>query len=582
MTTTILIAGCALLSTLLAAIWIARTHWHLMLHGLAWVLARAVSMKTASRSDGVVTLRLSYADLSRVTSQLDSAYRVSRSQREALENLVQQRTNDLEHIKQRLELVIETISDGLIVIHADQTIASLNPAACKIFGCGANDATRMSVSRFLGYAFSGLPTTGAPIETKARRFDGTPIEIELSLREAVFSGERIRIATVRDISMIKRARSLLQQQAHIIKESQSFFYVTDREGRLEWCNPRFEELTGYAFEQVAGKRLSEFLPGKDTDAQALQHLVQAEQTMQSFRTEILLYHASGRPFWVDIDAQPLADADSESPRFVGLGSDITDRRFSAQMQVDFISMVSHELRTPLTVISGTLEALIADFAEDAPANRLPEKMARTLVDMGSRNCVKLAKLIDDLLDINKIEGGAMRLRCRKVNLAEVVNESLETVEALANEAGVYIRRTDEEAAGVVFADPARLNQVLLNLLSNAIKFSQAGSLVEIGVVARDERVRVSVSDQGRGIPDAFQPMIFQKFSRDVHVEASGTDGFGLGLCIAKGLVEQMGGTLDFHSIEGKGSCFFFDLPALDASPQPGPGAVARPVMAQSR
>jgi PAS domain S-box-containing protein len=318
-------------------------------------------------------------------------------------------------------------------------------------------------------------------------------------------------------------------------------------------------LTGYSREEVTGKMPGSLLFCESTSDESRELINSALDRVMPFNTEVLLQNKAGGLFWVHIDAQPMFDDRGDLVKYVCLGSDITERKFAAQMQIDFISMVSHELRTPLTVIAGAFEALTVN-----PRQRTAE-IIDMLVEMGQRNCVRLEKLIEDLLDINKIEAGTAALACKQLEIGSTIAACVEDVKTVAAHSQIDLPFDPPAKKASMHADPLRVAQIMSNLLSNAIKFSSAGDTVTVEVEMGEDRVRVSVQDEGRGIPAQFRPMVFKKFSRDPGVEADGTDGFGLGLSICQQLVEQMHGTIDFESEEGIGTRFFFELPYEELS-----------------
>ena len=241
----------------------------------------------------------------------------------------------------------------------------------------------------------------------------------------------------------------------------------------------------------------------------------------------------------------------------------------AQAQSDFISTVSHELRTPLTSIRGALSLLAGGVA-----GPLPEP-SRALVDIALRNSERLLALINDLLDIQRIESGNLELNLTEVDLTPLVEQALEDNQAFGAQLGVTFRLIRGEPELRVLGDRNRLLQLMANLLSNAAKFSPPQGSVEIDVERLDGRARVSVHDHGQGIPEEFRPRIFSRFAQADSSSTRQKGGTGLGLSICKALVERMGGSITFEtSSEAEaatdhGTTFHFELPLLGAvDPRP--------------
>jgi signal transduction histidine kinase len=237
--------------------------------------------------------------------------------------------------------------------------------------------------------------------------------------------------------------------------------------------------------------------------------------------------------------------------------DITERKKIERMKAEFVSTVSHELRTPLTSIRGSLGLIMAGVA-----GALPEQ-ARELVGIAHKNSDRLTRLINDILDMERIESGKMRFDLKPQHLMPIVEQAVEAIRGYGQELGVGFEIVASQPAARVNVDADRLLQVLANLLSNAAKFSPRASRVEVAVSgAAGNKVRVAVADRGPGIPEEFRGGIFQKFSQADASDTRAKGGSGLGLSISKAIVEKLGGEIAFESIAGMGTTFYVDLPAL--------------------
>ena len=244
----------------------------------------------------------------------------------------------------------------------------------------------------------------------------------------------------------------------------------------------------------------------------------------------------------------------ESRAFVAVVRDITERRKVERMKNEFISTVSHELRTPVTSIRGSLGLLAGGVVGKLPAK------ARQLVEIANDNSERLIHLINDILDIETMESGKMRFSFRSCSLPALLNAALVSNQGYGEQFGVRFRLEHDVPEVDVWADPDRIAQVMSNLLSNAAKFSAAGSTVEVGATGRGNTIRISVTDHGSGVPEQFHDKIFGKFTQADGSDRRRIGGSGLGLSIAKLIVEQHGGAIGFDSITGQGTTFYFDLP----------------------
>lgn len=227
-----------------------------------------------------------------------------------------------------------------------------------------------------------------------------------------------------------------------------------------------------------------------------------------------------------------------------------------RVKSEFISTVSHELRTPLTSIRGSLGLL-----NGGAAGALPPKVGE-LIGIAYRNTDRLQRLINDILDVEKLDSGKLSLELEDQSLPALVAQAVEANAGYAQDCDVRFAIQQPLPEATVRVDPHRLLQVMANLLSNAAKFSPAGTAVEISVQVDGRKARVGVKDQGPGIPPEFQPRIFQRFAQADGSDARLKSGTGLGLAISKALIERMGGRIDYATAPGAGTLFFFDLPLV--------------------
>lgn len=248
------------------------------------------------------------------------------------------------------------------------------------------------------------------------------------------------------------------------------------------------------------------------------------------------------------------DVQGRALRLVGTNADITAGKEIERLKNEFIATVSHELRTPLTAIIGSL-GLIRETAQNLDPD------VAGFIDMAAQNSDRLAALINDVLDIEKIGSGQMEIHLQPMNLRELLEKAVRTNTPYADIHNVKLNLLPGQDFRVS-ADADRLMQVLTNLISNAAKFSPQNAEVEISATARGEAVRVDVRDHGPGIPDNFRAQIFQRFERADNSNTRRKGGTGLGLAISKALIERMDGTISFESVEGQGSTFYFELPLL--------------------
>ena len=234
--------------------------------------------------------------------------------------------------------------------------------------------------------------------------------------------------------------------------------------------------------------------------------------------------------------------------------DLTRRRELERMKSEFVSVVSHELRTPLTSIHGSL-GLLASGALAGSAEQ-----GKRMLEIAVSNTDRLIRLINDVLDVEKLESGAIQIRPEPCKSGELIRNAWEVMRSMAHKHDVTLRIIGSSAT--IFADPDRMVQCLTNLISNAIKFSEPNGVVTIRTAPLAHHLRFEVSDQGRGIPLNKQESIFERFHQVDASDSQKKGGTGLGLAICRSIVQQHGGKIWVESELGKGSTFFFTIPLI--------------------
>lgn len=270
----------------------------------------------------------------------------------------------------------------------------------------------------------------------------------------------------------------------------------------------------------------------------------------------------GSRFPVSLTISALHDAQGEISAFLGIATDITERKKIERMKTEFISTVSHELRTPLTSIRGALALVAGGVVGELPA------AAKPLIEIAHKNSERLILLVNDLLDMEKIEAGKMELNASPVKLMPLLQQALDGNQAYAEQYQVRYELAGDVPDVMVNVDANRMMQVLVNLLSNATKYSPSGGTVMVTVECVDQRVRVAVKDNGTGIPEEFRNRIFQKFAQADSSDTRKKGGTGLGLSITKAIVEHMGGRIWFDSQPDVQTVFYVEFPEWLEKMQP--------------
>ncbi|WP_312965526.1 hybrid sensor histidine kinase/response regulator [Stutzerimonas kunmingensis] len=340
-----------------------------------------------------------------------------------------------------------------------------------------------------------------------------------------------------------------------LKGSNDGLWDLDLEAGSMFASPRAWEMLGYRpNELTCDLKLWERLTVAEDLAQQKARLAQTMlSNVDHFTTELRLQHKHGHVVPVLLRGHIQRDPQGMAQRISGTLMDLTDRKRVEQMKNDFVSTVSHELRTPLTSISGALGLIVGGALGSAPPTM------QQMLEIAYRNSLRLGHLINDLLDMEKIAAGKMSFELREHSLGDLLEESLASNQALCEQHGV--RCTLEHPTDVlVWVDGLRLQQVLGNFLSNAVKFTPEGGEIRLHSSLRGTKVRISVTDQGPGIPEAFRSRVFEKFAQADASDSRQKSGTGLGLAITKELIERMGGTVGFDCVPGQGTTFWCELP----------------------
>ncbi len=365
------------------------------------------------------------------------------------------------------------------------------------------------------------------------------------------------IGSVQDVTAQQQLRCELQQ---FFTLSRDVLCIANDQNYFERVNAAFCRITGYSEAELLSRPFTDFIHPVDltpteevvTD---IQHGHAASGFVNRYR------HKDGHY----LTLQWSSIRDPATCKVYASAQDITERQQLEQLKREFVSTVSHELRTPLTSINAAL-ALVSSGV----LGELPTQVQQMLL-LASNNCQRLASLINDLLDIEKLSAGMMQFEMQPEFLYTLVQQSVEDNRQYGHERGVTLQLMAEPEARnwQIHIDKLRFAQVMANLLSNAMKFSPCGTAVLISVMRQQQLLKITVKDQGPGISAEFKPLIFQKFSQADSSDARQKGGTGLGLALSKQLTESMQGSIGFDSVPGQGACFYLLFPLANAdSSQP--------------
>jgi len=405
---------------------------------------------------------------------------------------------------------------------------------------------------------------GAPLKTRDDFNIGTLCVIDQQPRAGLTEAQRQLLSDLADAvvnqlylhkttSDLHRAQLAQAQLGAIIEYCGDAVIGHSIDGTITSWNSGAQCLFGYEPDEAAGQPATLLLPPSLGDEwRSLVDRITHGEAIEQFET--LRLAKDGSPVEVSVSLSPIRDRSGVLTGFSAIARDISQRRQIEKAKAEFVSTVSHELRTPLTSIKGSL-----GLVQSGVFGELPE-VFKPMVDIAYSNSDRLVRLINDLLDIEKMDAGKMEFHLAQVDLPALLRQSVSENAGYATTHKVRFETIEPLPAVTLTADKDRLLQVMANLLSNAAKFSPPDSAVEVRLERGDGRVRVSVTDHGPGIPESFQSKIFQKFSQADTPETLQKGGTGLGLNICRAIVERHGGSIDFKTEQGVGTSFYFDLP----------------------
>lgn len=323
-------------------------------------------------------------------------------------------------------------------------------------------------------------------------------------------------------------------------------------------NPALCNFLGYSKQELMEVGFKRVTHADDREAtiRLARNMVATHQ--KSVTLEKRYIHADGSILTGLLSLTVVRDPDDRPIMYISQIVDVTAARRLDHLKSEFITTVNHELRTPLTGIMGAL-ALLEQFSRAGMAER-----DQQLIAVASKNAARLKSLLDDILEMESMRAGTDTLAVQQVDAKDIVHTVLKAVQAKAVTASIRLQADLGTGALSIATDPEKLGRVLRIVISNAIKYSDPEGLVQIEAGPVDDKLRITVTNQGRPIPDSMRPFLFQPFVQGESTDVRRKQGSGLGLSIAKHLVETLGGVIDFSSTEGA-TQFWVDLPLTGTS-----------------
>jgi PAS domain S-box-containing protein len=475
----------------------------------------------------------------------------------------------------RTAAILESVVDAVVVIDETGRIETFNQAAESTFGYTALEVMGKNVSLLMpdrdalshdghlgSYATTGTARViGRAREVTGRRKDGSLFPLELSVTEVSIDGGRLFAGTCRDLTDRRRLDREIQMYAGTIEATPDFVGVARRDGLILAVNQAGRRMIGLGPDAPL-----EGLAVGDVHAPWSRELVRNVGLPTAIRDgawvgETAFLSPDGTEIPMSQVIVVTKDADGEPQLVSTIARDISERKEIDRVKSEFVSTVSHELRTPLTSIRGSLGLLAGGVLGELPGQ------VSEMVTLAQKNTERLIRLVNNILDFEKVQAGRLELNLVDVDPVETAEAAYDAVRGAAIEAGVDIElRRPSGQLPKLWADPDRLVQILVNLLGNALKFSPPGERVVLTVGGGPaDVVSFTVTDHGPGIAEADRETIFQPFQQLDSSDRRQFGGTGLGLAIAKSIAEMHGGRIDVENVDRGGTGFVLSIPTRPAA-----------------
>ena len=470
-------------------------------------------------------------------------------------------------LEKKFRSILESAPDAMVLADQEGAIVMINAQTEKMFGYPKSEVIGKHVQLLIperdnkehssdnhSYFTKLHPRLMDPsLELFGQRKDGKEFPLEISLSFIETDEGILASAAIRDISERKCAEERFKK---ILEAMPDAVIMINKNGNIVFLNKQTEQIFGYKKNELIGQQIEKLIPTRFHTHHPqirMNYFTNPQNRLMGTDTELFGLRKDGEEFPVEISLNPLHMKDEMVA--VATVRDMTERKKMDKLKNEFISVLSHELRTPLTSIKGSLDLLTTGMMSDLSALG-----SQTLLNLAKKNCERLVRLINDILDVEKIESGHMEFLFKPIILSDLLKEAVMANQPYGEHFQVKIKLLHYQENIIVDADYDRLIQVLSNLISNAIKFSPPAGEVTVSSTLHHNQVQVSVTDHGPGIPVAFQSKIFQKFAQADSTLSREHSGTGLGLNISKTIIERHGGSIFFKTKANQGTTFSFNLP----------------------
>ena len=459
----------------------------------------------------------------------------------------------------RFRNLIKMNADAIIIVDCKGIVRFANPAAEALF--------RRTADEFVGEAF-GFPVVADEIAEIDIVYKGGETAIaEMRSAEIEWEGETAHLASLRDITEIFKAREKIDLLANLVENaSYVMIFIVNPDGQIVECNALAGNTFGYSKSAMLTMNLGALLNFKADER--WEKIADSVQHESRWRGELVAVHKDGKEFPVDMAASRSSGEEYGGTSIICFIRDVSREKEIDRMKTEFISSASHEMRTPLTSIKNAVDIILKRKVGDIT------DVQERFLSMAQRNIERFSNLINNVLDISKIESGKMRLNYTEMDIRASIENVMNMFKSAADEKSISLQMNIKPTLPTIYADASRIEEVIINLVDNAVKFTPDDGVVTVDVHELKEIsdmpegvkgfLSISVTDNGVGIPAEGINHIFDKFYQ---VESSLSEhkksGSGLGLTISKYTIEAHGGEIQCRSREGEGSTFSLTLPIID-------------------
>jgi PAS domain S-box-containing protein len=485
----------------------------------------------------------------------------------------------LKESEKKFHTLFEQAYDSILVLKKD-FIIDCNSKAGKLFGILKEDLVNKNFRQFIAETDDKIVNElfeliqnpekqeGKTFIIKLKRLNGEVFDAEINLSVVELGGEKVVQMFIRDITERKKFLEYLEKLTKAVENTDEMMMITDVNGVIEYVNPAFERVTGYSLEEIKGKTPRILKSGLQPE-EFYKELWQTILSGRSWQGILVNKKKDGSLYTEEMLISPIKNENNQIISFVAIKKDVTERikaeeelkraRLKAEesdrIKSNFLSMMSHEVRTPLNVILGFLDIIKTSIDPE----EFPEK--QHVFSVIERNSKRLINLINDIIDISRIESNEMKLNFDIHNVETLIRRSIAEFESEAKAKGLELKEELNLENALIKVDDLRFNQIMSNLISNAIKFTSRGS-VTISAEVKSNKVYISVKDTGIGIPKEYFPHLFEFFRQAEEGYNRNFEGAGLGLAITKKLVTMMNGEIYVESELNKGSNFTVVFPIV--------------------